>query len=698
VRSLVIAPSAPNIVYLQVQDTIAGAADAVYASTNAGGTWERRSEPDAAAAIGMTVDPGDPESLWFPGHTLYYSPNGGRKRMPVPQVAHPAPMVDVARNPGGGPRIIAYEGETQSFAVSLDGGQNWGRIAGPGIFAHAIAHGPLIDDVIVAGHDGVYRFVAPKFWAQIHIEDQPDLFDLQASRSGPPLLFGLAREDNTLWRYETWSERVEIDPFVSLDSTNIDTTTELTPKEVKVKLDPGDTKTVPFELGLPAHPTPLDVFFLVDTSMSMDPAINGLREGMQKVIDELEGERIDVHFGVGEFKDYPIPGYGNPELGDFAYRLDRKIGPADAELADALEQLQAGGGGRLDEPESQLTGLYQAATGEGQPGFVPPGQDAGFRPGSLRVIINITDARFHDEPSHPSPPFDNVAVALRDRGIMQIGLSAWGEVGPKGTSDLIRMADETDARAPTPVDCNGDGTPDIPAGQPLVCEVGRDASEGALNLAPAIVSTLKAVTEKVAIGFEAQESSLVQSIEPSLYPDYNVIEAGNLNFDVTFVCPRQLEGTEERIDLQALVEGQPVAGSAAMVICRPLDPLERDEAEVPLAAIPALVVPVAPVVAPPPPPPPIAETAPSTQQMAQAQAAMAAQEQEQIQTAVAWQEAVKDQIASEYTEYEFSSLRRDPGVPEAWPLYAAAATMAMAAGAVASVRIRVRPRTARIRR
>ena len=136
--------------------------------------------------------------------------------------------------------------------------------------------------------------------------------------------------------------------------------------------------------------------------------------------------------------------YADPEWAPTGWR---QLADADADLADALEKLESSGGGRADLPESQLTGLYQAVTGEGQSGFVPPEQDADFRPGALKEIVHITDAAFHDDAAHPSPPFEQVAAALRDRGVLQIGLAVYGRNGPDGLPHLTDMASSTDTPA-----------------------------------------------------------------------------------------------------------------------------------------------------------------------------------------------------------------------------------------------------------
>ncbi|HWL65998.1 MAG TPA: hypothetical protein VNP73_08490, partial [Actinomycetota bacterium] len=414
ILSLVAAPSNARVMYLLLRSNPVGAENALYASTDGGATWEQRSEA-ADGSSNLAVDPLAPDDLWLWGGRLMESKDGGRTRA-IHTETHNVSMADVSHTPGTPARVMGYEPETQTMVIVTDGSSTWTRIFGPQTFSHSMTNtggGPF--DVVVAGNGGVFQMVAPEFWVAIDPPNQPDIYDLQSTRVGPPLVFGYAPETNELVRYE--AQKVDVDPFTTVSDGIVASTTELSPKRKTVKLKPGESRTVRYNLGLPPHPTPLDVFFLVDTSNSMESTINGLREGMQQVIDELEDSRMDVHFGVGEFKDYPIPGFGNPEAGDFPYRLNRSIGPAGPELAEALEKLEASGGG-ADPRESQLTGLYQAATGDGEPGFVPAGQDAGFRPAALKVIVHITDAAFHTDPAHPSPPWATVVDALTTKGIL----------------------------------------------------------------------------------------------------------------------------------------------------------------------------------------------------------------------------------------------------------------------------------------
>ena len=690
-----VAPDSPQFVY--VQSTLPTGGDELYASTDGGRRWQRRSKlPPEGIAHGLAVDPQNSNELWFwGGGGLYHSTNGGTSRQVIDDIPAGIPLVDVWHGATAASRVAAWEPETSTLSISRDGGRTWDRMNGP-IFGSALsmAHGNAIFDLVISMHEGVFRYTA-EGWRPLTPATGVDLLDIEMTRTASPTLVG--RTPTSLELLANVEGGVTLSPFevhaATVESTGVP---KLLPEEFEVVLKPGQEKTVDLELDLPPLPNPLDVFFLVDTSKSMDTTIAGLRVGMQDIIDDLADSGLDVQFGVGEFKDYPIPGYGDAQAGDFPYRLDRVIGPPDEQLKEALERLESSGGGALDQPESQLTGLYQAATGQGDPPWVSPGEDAGFRATATKVIVHITDATFHNEPQHPSPPFDVVAQALKDKGIFQVGLAIYGPNGARGKPDLTEMAAATNTLSPEPVDCDKNGTTDIAVGQPLVCEITDEDYDGSLNLAPAIVATLKAVTQEVDVQLVAGESDeLVSNITPGVLDSVNLKEPNRIVYEVTFSCPEVLLGTKNnKVPLEAMVGKEVEATSVATVTCKPepIDKPEKLDKVLPLL-VPAASRQVVALAAPPPPPPPVIEQIPGTQQMAQAQGAMATEEQEQLQVATVQQRKKAKHQTEEV--YEFSAYKERRPSPA--PLYLAAAVMGAAYSALHVVRNRTRTAVARRR-
>jgi hypothetical protein len=667
ISALEVSPADPRLVYLLVGE---GTGSALYASADAGASWERRSAlPSGFVASGLALDPLVPEELWAYGSGLKRSLDGGRSWQTIDSLGGTISLADVFHAPSEPARVLAYEPDGMTWWRSDDAGRTWRVFGSPSGDLQSVASGASADSVLISLHQGVYRLRPPSYWVEETPADHDGLFELTADGQARPWIFGRAGERVLV--YTALDARATPATFTVVPAEVQRSPARLVPAVQRVVVPPGRTRSARVRLKLPPSPTPLDVFFLVDTTESMQSSIDSLRAGLQSIVDALAGLGIDARFGVAEYRDYPTAVYGSALAGDRPYVLGRRVGPPDAGLAGALARLSAGGGG--DFPEAQLTALYQAVSGAGDPvGLVPPGGQAGFRPDALRVIVNVTDAPFHEGPQHPSPEPDEVARALVARGVLQVGLAVYGPQGLEpARSDLARMAELTGALAPGPVDCDGDGATDLDRGEPLVCPVVDALNAGRAGLPPAIVALLQAVRDEAPIGLAARRGRpLVRAIRPALLEAVNLKEPQHLSFEVTFGCPGRLAGAERAVELFAHVRGRAVARAGIVVEClAPSAALAGPEPSVP-AALP--VARAAGATAPPPPQPP--EQIPQQQPHAHTQGALAKQEQEQPQLAyvAALREAPGEQA------YAFSRPRRADGAP---PLaVAAGALLATALG------------------
>ena len=162
-----------------------------------------------------------------------------------------------------------------------------------------------------------------------------------------------------------------------------------------------------------------DVFFLIDTTGSMQGAINDVSASMMTIASTVSGVIDDVQFGVGSYEDFPVAPYGElfgygsrfPDRPDWPFHLEQEI-TSNLSLVLAALNLTADGGN--DWPESGTEALYQTATGFGvnyPGGSVPmrtcpeipdePARRRGypcFRPGALPIIVLVTDADIHNGP------------------------------------------------------------------------------------------------------------------------------------------------------------------------------------------------------------------------------------------------------------------------------------------------------------
>lgn len=157
----------------------------------------------------------------------------------------------------------------------------------------------------------------------------------------------------------------------------------------------------------------LDSFFAVDTTGSMGPSIQALRNSLSNAI--IPGVKAaaakDAQFGVAAVEDFPVSPYGMS--GSFPGNVDDQSlimlqnMTADVILAQsAVGRLLNGSNPRghgNDLPEGQMEALYQLATGVGNVvsgvSNIPANRTgiggAGFRKGALPVITMISDAIFH---------------------------------------------------------------------------------------------------------------------------------------------------------------------------------------------------------------------------------------------------------------------------------------------------------------
>ncbi len=273
------------------------------------------------------------------------------------------------------------------------------------------------------------------------------------------------------------------------------------PNDPSSTIDPDD-----FFLVLPYNDVPVDrelefgtnlqvadVYFLIDTTGSMQSSIDNVRSSLTRIASEVRTRIPNVQLGVGRYGDFPnstnlfdFGAYGNPP--DVPYANEQSITDDLTQVQAALGRLAAAGG--ADTPESSTEALYQTATGEGAmwtfsagaPAFtLPPGtcpaipDEMGrrrgypcFRPGSLPIVVLVTDAPFHNGTGgtnayagiSPAPhTFDQAVSALTGIGARFIGVA----VGSPPRTDEEAVARMT-------------GTVDL-SGNPLV----YDASGGTVS-------------------------------------------------------------------------------------------------------------------------------------------------------------------------------------------------------------------------
>jgi hypothetical protein len=139
-----------------------------------------------------------------------------------------------------------------------------------------------------------------------------------------------------------------------------------------------------------------DVVFSTDTTGSMGGEIANLEASLASIIAILAMDLDDIGLGVVDFRDFS----------EWSFVLRHRVMTAVtaagiASLQSAVNAMRAGGGG--DAPEANWDALYEIAAGPPPAGGSPlPGErvgslgGAGFRPGSLPIVVMISDAPGHD--------------------------------------------------------------------------------------------------------------------------------------------------------------------------------------------------------------------------------------------------------------------------------------------------------------
>lgn len=742
VLDLAVAPSDPRVAYLLTdtgevrQDPAAvRVGRGVYALE--GDRWENRSRvgscrpPDPCAVIEgvsdpdrhrplvnhLEIDPTNAQIVWLYGSDgAYISSDGGES---IGQ-SNDQPITDITFFPTQkATALVAFYGDRPVMAASADGGDNWGGFEAPGVVQSG-AHGAGPTEFAMATVDGRVFYQQPGTGSvrpqDISLTGNRRLTQLQTSVSGSTVVI-YGTTGTTIERRlappipkssgKPGRKPPPKDRQIDLDIGGSDIVAgrpSITPDRAKIAMRPGQTRKFTYTLSLPGRRR-ADVFFLVDSSESMQEEIDGLRAALATIVNELSSSGIDAHFGVGQYRTHNTPP---------AYERVVDLQPPGDAIEKALESLVAAGGGQND--ESHLSALYQVATGDGQDArgsYIAPGQQASWRPGTLRIVVHATDEQFST--AEPNPAFEDVAGALRGVSALQVGL-AFVSVDPLSLNngspegDLQNMASQSNAVAPVGgVDCSGDGIPELGPGDPLVCIIDSARSSEAAVMAPAIVNLLKGLRDVADVELSASgppESGGNVEVTPGRFEGVDLKTPQKVSFAVTYSCPAGITTTYP-VTLTATVRGVPTATAKAMVECR--------KKGAPPFVLPALIAPAAlvpPAVQPPEPIPnphgnsqaqSQSQSQAQQQAQAQSQAAFAPQEQEQPQFAFAYVDTTAANSQMSYAgrsgmDQQSMSLytgESGEGMPPQAVTALAASLMAAMAAAVTVIRNRTRVQTTR---
>lgn len=625
-------PADPDVMYLSMHTGELGNATvplnsvpvrdiwSFYASTDGGRSWRLRSTGQQRATF--VPDPIDSGVVWSLGSETsavdgpYRSDDGGVTWTPT--AAQPTndldrADLDVFRTAGRSAQIVIAQGGSDptepaqtSVHRSSDGGATFSESPTTGLAGavRSVAFGRTENDVVLSLDSGVYRSVAPAdAWLDVDSLNLAPLTDAARIQGEPGWWF---------WRSELIALYREVAPLPPAPDKpavqpiqvgclpNRGFSPALRPRapdaslealDDPLELEPSVPARTHFRLSLPAVPTPLDTYFLLDTSTSMKTAIDGVVCGLEQLVDDLTRAGVDARFGLGEFQD----------AARMRYERVLDIAPPGVKLRDALRSRTLRGG-----KEPHRGALYQTATGAGLRDLagrelIRAGQGATYRPNALRVVLLVTDEPYETTTTY-EPTVLQVVDALRRRDIHHIGIHVRSEdvdarvrsedVAVEGTAEdeltrrqLEEFSRRTETFAPEGgVDCDGDGSVDLEPGAPLVCTVARKGITA--NLAQTLTAVLFAVRDDgIATLRPVRAEGMDVDALSRRHIDVHDAHTGRgaLTLAANITCADKHAGTRHTLLMAADVSGIEVARTPFRVACG-APPTAADPYRPPLAA------------------------------------------------------------------------------------------------------------------
>ena len=424
----------------------------------------------------------------------------------------------------------------------------------------------------------------------------------------------------------------------------------VTPGEITRSLTQGESYRTTVSLTLPtgnALTNLVDVFLLFDDTGSFTNNSPIVRAAFPDIISRLQSSLpgVDLGFGVGRMEEYANFAYeystGRP------FVLNQPIvaasnGGTMAAIQAALNRTAPGYGG--DQPETDIEALYQLVTGKGFDGNnngsvldsgaaglastqIKPGDSgdvpsfasfqpdpansvmpaagniggAGFRSGSLPIVLLATDTGFAYQPkgestitgaggvslplaqltetSRATTPYNagagiqETVTALNALGALVIGLgtNAENNLDPRQQLEALSTLTGATNHSTTTID-NGTADP-ISPGDPLYFQI---ASGFATSVAGGVVNAIQNAVRNVAVDIDIVASDPRVHIANHTGVVRNVGGGQTATFDIEFVG----DGVPYRFDLQFVRAGTNVVlGSIPVVLGTPIpgDHYEFDE-------------------------------------------------------------------------------------------------------------------------
>jgi hypothetical protein len=622
-----------------------------------GGTWGAKPLRDGGGLPqlekgsfdSMVTDADNQDLVWInDGDAIWFSDDAGENWKRIDPVEGAGKLKGLAVNKPVGSshsRLVAAvvddAGEATGYVVSEDTGKSYKVVQAEGVAGRVTGVGGNLSrpDVVLTTQDankGSRQGVYSGFPGSIKFENIDEhglspLFDPEVVEDGKATFF---RGFNRMVVHGEAPPPDNLPPSGEPPPIPPARPADLQPKEGDVRVQPGGSTEIDYKLNLPEQPTPIDVYFLLDTSGSTDPYIKGLQEGLGALATGMDQADVAAAYGLGEYQD----------VQGMRYRRRVNLGPTDA-LKRSLAVIRTAGG-----EEPGYTAEHQAATGagidvvkRGRP--VPKGEAPTWRQGTLRVVVHVADEPFSIDESGATR--DQAVAALKDQRMQVIGIQVTDNppapgatatcpavlqaVDPTTVPNLNNSSDNpvralklrcqmedlaraTGALAPEGgIDCDSDGTLDVQPGAPMVCTLRREGTTGnkVVAMANPLIRLLGSLKDEQEVRLVADDPPVKVDITPGgNYTKLNLKQRHQASFKAQISCTMEQAGKAFPLTLNAKAGVRIVGTARPRVVCGDPPPapaiippplVRKPEKPEPEPPAPQPVVPVAPA-----PPPPIA--------------------------------------------------------------------------------------------
>jgi uncharacterized repeat protein (TIGR01451 family) len=299
------------------------------------------------------------------------------------------------------------------------------------------------------------------------------------------------------------------------------------PSSYSNTLESGSSVTITKTVHTPAIPPNPDIVFLSDTTGSMEPTLENVRNNATNIMNSVNSAQPSgavAEFAAADYKD-GRPGEEGCPSDPYAFNLGQALTTSLPAVQSAVNAWKAAGG--CDTPESQVNALYEIAT-----------DGVGFRPDSTRVVVWFGDSSGHDPDLGHT--LAEAIVKLKEAHIRVIAIpvnSGFGD-GLDSTGQATQVAEETGGEV-------------LPEAAPS--EVSTKILEGLTNL-PVTVTPSPSCDPGLSATYDAASKTVTSgsdvTFEETLAVDPKAPDGGVLHCKVDFLLNgTSTEGFQQSVEI-----------------------------------------------------------------------------------------------------------------------------------------------------